>query len=90
MKSLNYRSLACLGVMKIDDSTLLSMQKDKEEIRLAFLRDFLQLGADISTLEEKNRILTENNINMFTGGSTYTSEKARILNEIIDTVNLHK
>lgn len=90
MKSLNYKSLVCLGVMSSDNSILLELQKDKEQIKVWFLRDFLQLESDNATLEEKARVLKDNNISLFDQGTTYETEKTRILNKILDTTNIHK
>jgi len=56
MKTLNYQSLVCLGVLKRDDSLINQMQKDRQELKLSFLKDFLDIEAEIATLEEKNRI----------------------------------
>ena len=75
--------------MKQDDSLLNQMQKDRQELKLSFLKDFLDIEAEITTLEEKNRIQGETDISLFTYGTTYASEKARIANEIVQTKNLH-
>ena len=90
IKTINYQSLVCLGVMSKDSPILLQMQQDKEQIKLAFLRDFLQLDSDISTLEEKVNIMAQTNVNLFASGTNYNTEKARLITAITNTVNLHK
>lgn len=89
MKTLNYQSLVCLGVLKRDDSLINQMQKDRQELKLSFLKDFLDIEAEIATLEEKNRIQWETDISLFAYGTTYESEKARIAQKIEQTKSLH-
>ena len=90
MQSLNYKSLVCLGVMNQNDSMLMAMQKDKQQLKLWFLKDFLLIESDIATLEEKARILREDNISLFEAGTTYESEKANILSKLASVSILHK
>lgn len=75
--------------MKEDTSLLTIMQKDNQELKLSFLKDFLALEAEIATLEEKNRIQQTTTISMFTYGTSYESEKARIAEKIVQTKALH-
>lgn len=89
MKTLNYQSLVCLGVLKRDDSLINQMQKDRQELKLSFLKDFLDIEAEIATLEEKNRIQWETSISLFAYGTSYESEKARIAQKIEQTKSLH-
>lgn len=89
MKSVDYQSLVCLWAIK--DGWLLSQfQKDKTALAISFKKDFIDLENQILSLEEKQDLQIDNNVNVFDAGTTYESEKAQI-KDLIDTkVKLHK
>jgi hypothetical protein len=64
MQSVEYQSLICLGAMQ-DNSILSQMQKEKESLKIALLKNFVDLENQINSLEEKNHILKDSNINLF-------------------------
>lgn len=66
------------------------LQKDKIAFKTSFNKDFIDLENQITDLEEKNDMLTQNKVNLFDAGTTYASEKARIKEQIDAKVNLHK
>ena len=89
MKTLNYQSLVCLGVIKEDSSIISQIQKERQDIKTAFLKEFVQLEWEIAALEDKKRIQTENNLSLFDYGTTYLSEKSKIESKISQTKAVH-
>ncbi|MFA5748221.1 MAG: peptidoglycan-binding domain-containing protein [Candidatus Absconditabacterales bacterium] len=89
MQSVEYQSLICLGAMQ-DNSILSQMQKEKESLKIALLKNFVDLENQINSLEEKNHILKDSNINLFDGDSTYETEKIKLQQNIDDIVNIQK
>ena len=78
IKSLNYKSLVCLWVMK--DSPIISdMQTEIQKIKSSFLISFSQLESDAYSLEQKNTLQTQTQISLFQSWTTYESEKVKLL-----------
>jgi hypothetical protein len=59
-------------------------------LTISFKKDFIDLENQILSLEEKQSLQQDDNVNVFDAGTTYESEKAK-LKDLIDTkVKLHR
>ncbi len=68
IKTIDYQSLVCLGVLSSESGMFLNMQNEKQLLKKDILRSFADIEIEIATLEEKNRILEKNWVNLFTDG----------------------
>jgi len=68
MKSLNYQSLVCLGVMN-NGSFLQQMQDELKSMKVDFLNQYNTIVASVWDLDQKQHIYTDSNVSLFTYGS---------------------
>ena len=66
------------------------LQKDKTALTISFKKDFIDLENQILSLEEKQDMQVDDNVNVFDAGTTYDSEKAKLKDLIDAKVKLHK
>jgi len=59
-------------------------------LAISFKKDFIDLENQILSLEEKQDMQEDNNVNVFDAGTTYESEKAQLKDLIDAKVKLHK
>ena len=64
MKSLNYQSLVCLGVMR-NGSFLQDMQTELKDLKLSFLNQYNTILASYADLQQKQAIYRDSGINLF-------------------------
>lgn len=89
IKSINYQSLVCLGVMS-ESSFLQQMQNDNKNLKLSFLNSYSKLYTDASDIEQKNRIQKDSSVSLFASWSSYEIEKNKILSSLSGLLSINK
>ncbi|HCB51716.1 TPA: hypothetical protein DEP21_04070 [Patescibacteria group bacterium] len=77
IKSLNYQSLVCLGVMD-GDLFLQQMQSDMKTLKMEFLTTYNRIYTDLVDIEQKYTLEKDTSVVLFASGSSYTSEYAKL------------
>lgn len=90
MKTIDYQSLVCLGVLSSESGMFLSMQNDKQTLKKEILKAFADIEIEIATLEEKEGILEKNWVNLFDSANWYEYEKKLLKKEIDNLVKQQK
>jgi hypothetical protein len=87
LKTVDYQSLVCLGVLPAQ-SIFAQLQTDKMNIKTSFTKDFIELENRLSSIEEKYRLQQENKLDFF-NGSSYQDAKTQLKADIDRITAVH-